>query len=173
MAVTLDDALAQIVQLGDAVGQLRVQITNLTSDNLELRQQVREGRGGAAGTANGQQKSELRSLKASYPEQFNPKNDSFKTWADDFENWMKTESPAAHAYLKAAVASKTPVSMPTDGSEVDLSCCYVHLRKLMGDRESKTIVRNTSFQNAPEAYRLLTKRYHPRTAAQKSAAVRG
>ena len=71
--VTMDQAVAQIVQLGDAVAQLRQMGQNLESDNLELRQRLRDGiPQGQAGQGRDSGKSELRSMKAAYPEKFQP-----------------------------------------------------------------------------------------------------
>ena len=102
--MTLDQAVAHIVELGDAIASIRQHFNNVVTDNLELRQQLRDARAGTANEST-KGKSELRSMKASYPDKFKPKNDSFKIWADDFENWMSQESPAAAAYLKSAACA--------------------------------------------------------------------
>ena len=54
--------------------------------------------------------------------------------------------------------------MPSDVNRF----AYNHLRKLMGNKESKNIVRHTRHDNALEAYRLLHEKYNPNTAAQRS-----
>ena len=171
----MDQAVAQIVQLGDAVAQLRQKVQNLESDNLELRRRLREGipQGqGQAGQARDSGKSELRSMKAAYPEKFQPKSDCFRSWADDFERWMKAESPEAHGHLKKAAGAKEFQAMPDGPVSVDLQFAYSHLRKLMGDKDSKNIVRNVRHSNALESYRLLHRRFNPSTAAEKSRALR-
>lgn len=170
-SVTLDQAVSQIVQLGDAIAQLRTKVGNLESDNRELCQQLSDARNGTA-NRDSPGKSELRSMKAAYPEKFGPKNDVFKAWTEDFERWMAIETPEAGELLKKAAHSKEAVAMPSGLAADDLRVCYSHLKKLMGDRESKSIIRNARHSNALEAYRLLHRRYNPRTAAQKSAALR-
>ena len=103
--VNLDAAIQQIIQLGDAVAQLRNRVGTLEGDHLELRRQLREGRSGTA-TRDFHGKSELRSLKAAYPDKFQPKADCFKSWTEDFERWMEAESAEATQLLKEAKGSK-------------------------------------------------------------------
>ena len=80
--VSLEQAVAQIVQLGDAVTGLKKDVQDLQAENLDLRAQLRNQAGQAAGQAgagNRYEKSELRSLKAIYPDKFKPKEDVFQT----------------------------------------------------------------------------------------------
>ena len=111
-------------------------------------------------------------MKAAYPEKFNSKSDVFRTWCEEFEGWMEAESGEAAKLLKAAKVAKNPVTMPDGEIATDLKFAYSHMRKLMTDKEPKNIVRNVRRRNALEAYRLLNRRFCPRTAAEKSRALR-
>ena len=79
--VNLQDAVNQIIQLGESIAGLRKDVTNLQGEHIELRQQLREarGQGGGKGSSNrGYEKSELRSMKAVYPDKLNPSTNALK-----------------------------------------------------------------------------------------------
>ena len=62
--------------------------------------------------------------------------------------------------------------MPEDEHEEDVRIAWLHVKKLMGDQESKDIVRTVPKDNGLEVWRLLARRYAPKTAATKSRELR-
>ena len=105
MAVTLEQAVGQLVQLGDALANVRKDVGSLQSENIELRQQLRDLRVQPGAPGSRHDKSELRSMKAMYPEKFDPKSDNFKSWCEDFERWIKSEDEdLADLFRQAATA---------------------------------------------------------------------
>ena len=165
--MTLEQVTAHVAKLGDELQQLRL-------DNATLKGQVQALQAkGSGGGGNG--KSQLRDFKKLYPEKFVPKNDCFTTWAEDFIRWIKAESEElATALEKSALKdSEIPmVSGPDERFKPDIRFAWLHMKKLMGDKECLDIVRTTPEDNALEAFRLLMARYAPRSNKVRSKKLR-
>ena len=172
MAVSLDQAIQQIVQLGEAITKLKKDVQDLQGENVDLRSRFRDQAAGQAGQGNRQEKSELRSLKAVYPDKFNLKEDVFKAWSEDFERWLKAEDENLSEALHKVIGQETNATIPDNIDSENVRFAYSHLRKLMGNKEAKFIARVTRGDNVFKAYRFPHRRYNPRTAAQKSNRLR-
>ena len=161
----MDNLVQQLVKLGDDV-------TQLTLDNATLKaqiEQLKKDGGGQGGGRGGGQKSALRDLKKLYPNTFNPGKDVFATWADDF---IRAESEPLATALEAAAQSEEEVPMQGGEHREDVRFAWLPLKKLMGDKESVDIVRITASDNSLESFRLLHRRYSPKTSAVRSRKLR-
>ena len=164
--MALEQITAQVVKLGGELQQMRL-------DNATLKGQVEalksKGSGGGGG------KSQLRDFKKLYPEKFNPKSDSFTTWGEDFIRWIRAESEDLATALERSAAKDVEIPM-VSGAEAhfipDIRFAWLHLKRLMGDKESADIVRTTPEDNALEAFRLLQVRYAPKSSKVRSKKLR-
>ena len=102
-------------------------------------------------------------MKAMHPEKYDPKTDNFKSWCEDLERWIKSEDENLADLFRQAATAKDVVELPVGPELENIRFAYSHLRKLMGNKEAKQIVRGTRRDNALEAYRLLNRRYNPRS----------
>ena len=165
--VTHEDLVTHVVSLGDQVRQLQLDKATLDAQVTELKNRL------AQQPRPDNRKSVLRDVQKLYPETFNPKTDSFTTWAEEFERWISAEEANLEPLLKAAASSKEEQVMPMgDDVKRDIRFMWMHLKKLMGDKESKNMVRTVPRENALEAWRLLHRRYAPKTAAVRSNRLR-
>ena len=165
--VTHEDLVTHVVSLGDQVRQLQLDKATLDAQVTELKNRL------AQQPRPDNRKSVLRDVQKLYPETFNPKTDSFTTWAEEFERWISAEEANLEPLLKAAASSKEEQTMPQgDDVKRDIRFMWMHLKKLMGDKESKNMVRTVPRENALEAWRLLHRRYAPKTAAVRSNRLR-
>ena len=90
---------------------------------------------------------------------------------EDFVRWIRAEDPElARAFEKVADREK-PQPVPENLAK-DVRFMWLHLKKLMGDSESKAIVRTTAGDNGLESWRLLTKRYAPKTSQVRTRRLR-
>ena len=165
----MQDVMSQLVKLGDEIQQLRL-------DNATLQGQVAalQSSQGVGGKGSGQ-KSVLRDFKKLYPEKFNPKSDSFVAWSEDFIRWIRAESTELAGALEKSAEREVEIPM-VDGShsawKPDIQFAWLHLKRLMGDRESSDIVRTTPDDNALESFRLPTTRYAPNNNKVRSKRLR-
>ena len=169
--VSHDELVAQVIRLGDELQQVRLDNATLTAQVQQL-QQAPQGKGGGNG---GGHKSELRNLKGLYPSKFNPANDTFKTWAEDFVRWIKAESEDLATALERSATRTDEIPM-VSGSDArfkpDVRFAWLHMKRLMGDKEASDIVRTTADDNALEAFRLLTVRYAAKSNKVRSKKLR-
>ena len=123
-----------MVTLGEKIKELERQNQVLETEVVQLKH-----KGGRSEKA---EKSELRSTKKLYPEKFVPgKEETFRSWAVDFLIWVKAEDAGLADKLKAATHEKKEIPMPPAPAGIDVRFVFNHLRKLMGDKESRSIVR--------------------------------
>ena len=166
--ITLEQLAAQVVKLGDEIQQLRL-------DNATLKGQVEGLKAKGSGGGGSGAKSALRDLKKLYPDKFNPKTDSFVTWSEDFLRWVTAESEDLATALSRSATKDEKIPM-FSGAEAhfipDVRFAWLHLKRLMGDKESGEIVRSTPEDNAFEAFRLLSARYAPRSNKVRSKRLR-
>ena len=83
--VTHEDLVTHVVSLGDQVRQLQLDKATLDAQVTELKNRL------AQQPRPDNRKSVLRDVQKLYPETFNPKTDSFTTWAEEFERWISAE----------------------------------------------------------------------------------
>ena len=107
----------------------------------------------ADNTARKSEKSELRFVKKLYPDKFDIKKDSFKEWADEFLKWAKAEDEELEEYLRSHQIDKVPLQLPSGNRLSDVTFVHSHLKKLMGDVESRRIVKSTPKSHGGEAFR--------------------
>ena len=132
----LRELTQHLVALGEKVAELERQNKVLEQEVLTLKHAKKDGKG------SGSERSELRSYKKFYPEKWTPgKEESFKSWADDFLRWVKAEDVGLAEKLKLASHQPSEVPMPAGAESIDIRFVFNHLRKLMGDKESRNIVR--------------------------------
>ena len=166
-APSLEEVTAQVVALGDEIQQLKLENTTLQSRVIELSGRLdRTTENKGAG-----QKSALRDFKHLYPEKFNPTKDSFVSWGEDFIRWIRAEDNDLADALVATADAEKPQPVPPPLAK-DVRFMWLHLKKLMGDTESKAIVRTTAGDNGLESWRLLTKRYAPKTSQVRTRRLR-
>ena len=169
--VSYQELVQQVVKLGDELQQMRLDNATLTA-KVQILSEMGASGGKGSGGGRPNVKSALRDFKNLYPETFNPKKDVFETWANDFLRWIRAESEVLASALERSSAQTAEIPMPEDEHTSDVRFAWLHLKKLMGDQEAKDIVRTVPKDNALEAWRLLARRYSPKTAATKSRKLR-
>ena len=146
----------QVLHLGQLVNDLVNQVAALEAKNrvLESSAGLVSATGGDGGGARKVEKSELRSVRKLYPEKWNPKDGHFRDWTDDFLRWLKAEDTELEEYMRAHQHDRAVVTKPDSTRGADLEFVHSHLKKLMGDAESRRIVKTVANCNGAEAWRL-------------------
>ena len=143
------------------MNEVRVENANLRAEIAQLKLDHNAGKDNHKPSeyrlASGE-KSKLRSTEKLYPNKFSPKDDTFRTWAEDFMRWIVVESDSLAEELRKTAAGdlKTEIAMPSDETLAqEVRFVYSHFKALMTDKESKGIVRNVRKDNGLEVWRLL------------------
>ena len=137
--VSHEELVAQVIKIGDELKQLQLDNATFNAQVVDLR--AKGAAGGGGGNGNNGNKSALRDFKKLYPDKYEPKKDCFTTWAEDFIRWIRAESDDLATALERAAARTQTIPMPNDHHAADVRFAWLHLKRLMGDSESKNIVR--------------------------------
>lgn len=164
----------QIVSLGQMVRETADHVKALETKNVEIERDLKTAKDALVASAQAprQDKSELRSTKKLYPEKLYIKNGDFKDWSEEFLRWIRAEDAELEEYMREKQHTKDVLPMPGGARASDVKFVYGHLKKLMGDKESKKIVKNTPYDHGAEAWRRLVRKFNPQTQPIKSRRLR-
>ena len=119
--VSLETMANHVVKLGEEISQLKNRNQRIETELMELKGKMDDDdMGGGRGRQMNREKSELRSVKRLYPSKWSgPDKEHFKSWAEDFEEWIRAEDNELADMLHAAGKSKVEIGMPMDKHATD------------------------------------------------------